>query len=305
MTSSLGLSAAESVTYILIGDLMIDITALTSGPVNYASDTPAQITVQPGGAAANTAAWLAHLGQSVHLIGALGEDSLAAIFRRSMAHSGVNLHAAQIPGAATGTCIVIVDQTGERTMFPDPGANAALAITQQVDSLFTEGAHLHLSGYTLLNPATRTVGRAALTLARERHLTCSLDLASAAPIRADRSASWEVLDQLDVLFANSEEAAALTGLADSTLALAALADVVETVIIKCGPLGALAAQGPIRCQVPALGATVVDTTGAGDAFAAGFLPAWRAGLPLIEAVSAGVREATHALCRVGAGPNTP
>ena len=121
--------------FVLIGDLMIDITAVTNGPVNYASDTRAQISVHLGGANANTATWLAYLGENVHL------------------------HATEISGAPTGTCIVILDSTGERTMLPDPGANSFLAPYQITDSLFRAGAHLHMSGYTLLNPATREVGQ--------------------------------------------------------------------------------------------------------------------------------------------------
>jgi len=288
--------------FVLIGDLMIDITAVTSGPVNYASDTRAQISVHPGGASANTASWLAHLGESVHLVGALGTDVFATMFRQSFANTGVHLHATEVTGAPTGTCIVIVDSTGERTMLPDPGANSFLTQSQIPESLFCAGSHLHLSGYTLLNPATRAVGQIALARAHAGNLTCSLDTASAAPISANPGAIGEALDQIDVLLANTDEAAALTGFSDPAQALAALAEVVDTVVIKCGPQGALAAQGNQHVKVPALPAKVVDTTGAGDAFTAGFLVSWRAGAPLTEAVMAGVREATQAISRVGAGP---
>jgi sugar/nucleoside kinase (ribokinase family) len=187
-------------------------------------------------------------------------------------------------------------------MLPDPGANSFLTPSQISDSLFRAGAHLHLSGYTLLNPATRTVGQIALARARAGNLTCSLDTASAAPISANPGAIREALGQIDVLLANTDEAAALTGFTDPAQALVALAEVVDTVVIKCGPQGALAAQGNQHVKVPALPAKVVDTTGAGDAFAAGFLVSWRAGAPLVEAVTAGVREATQAISRVGAGP---
>ena len=255
-----------SAPFVLIGDLMVDITAVTSGPVNYASDTRAKISVHPGGASANTASWLAHLGESVHLIGALGTDVFATMFRQSFENTGVHLHATEVTDAPTGTCIVIVDSTGERTMLPDPGANSFLTQSQITDSLLCAGSHLHLSGYTLLNPATRAVGKIALARARAGNLTCSLDTASAAPISANPGAIREALGQIDVLLANTDEAEALTA------------------------------------QVPALPAKVVDTTGAGDAFAAGFLVSWRAGAPLIEAVTAGVREATQAVGRVGAGP---
>ena len=288
--------------FVLIGDLMIDITAVTSGPVNYASDTRAQISVHPGGASANTATWLAHLGESVHLIGALGTDAFATMFRQSFENTGVHLHATEVTDAPTGTCIVIVDSTGERTMLPDPGANSFLTQSKISDSLFCAGSHLHLSGYTLLNPATRAVGQIALARARAGNLTCSLDTASAAPISANPGAIREALGQIDVLLANTDEAAALTGFGDPAQALAALAEVVDTVVIKCGPQGALAAQGNQHVKVPALPTKVVDTTGAGDAFTAGFLVSWRAGAPLTEAVMAGGREATQAISRVGAGP---
>ncbi|GDX32534.1 ribokinase [Actinomycetes bacterium] len=294
-----------TVPFVLVGDLMMDITAVTNEPINYASDTRAQISIQPGGGAATTAAWLAHLGEDVHLIGALGDDLFATMFREALTGLGVHLHASKIRGTATGTCIVLVDATGERTMLPDPGANQALDVDQLTDSLFTAGAHLHLSGYTLLNSATRGVGQVALTRARARQLTSSMDLASAAPIAVSRAPIWAALDQVDVLLANSHEATALTGLADTNAAMAALAEAVETVVIKCGPDGAVAAQGHLRYAVPALPAKVIDTTGAGDAFAAGFLASWCAGRELPEAVAAGVAQATRTLGRVGGGPMTP
>ena len=291
-----------SVPFVLVGDLMIDIAAVTNEPINYASDTRAQISLRPGGGAATTAAWLAHLGEDVHLIGALGDDVFATLFREAITGLGVHLHASTISGTATGTCIVLVDATGERTMLPDPGANQALDVAQLTDALFTAGAHLHLSGYTLLNSATRGVGQAALARARARKLSSSLDLASAAPIAGNRAPIWAALDQVDVLLANRDEAEALTGLADTNAALAALAEAVETVVIKCGPDGAVGAQGNLRCAVPALPAKVIDTTGAGDAFAAGFLAGWCAGRGLPEALAAGVTEATRTLSRVGGGP---
>lgn len=110
-----------TVPFVLVGDLMMDITAVTNEPINYASDTRAQISIQPGGGAATTAAWLAHLGEDVHLIGALGDDLFATMFREALTGLGVHLHASKIRGTATGTCIVLVDATGERTMLPDPG----------------------------------------------------------------------------------------------------------------------------------------------------------------------------------------
>ncbi len=316
----------------LLGDVMVDITAIVVEPINYASDTPARVSLQAGGAAANTACWLAHDGQHATLVGAIGHDAFGSLVRTHLDALQVTDLLVTVPGSATGTCVVIVDASGERTMLPDPGANAGLTPRDLPASAFRSGDHLHLSGYTLLHPATRAAGMDALRRAREAGMTTSLDPASAAPLAQDPTVLDPAMTLIDVLIANEAEAEVLTGFADPHLALAALADRVPTVVVKLGSQGSIARRrGALVTETqmtttlgaatlgsaPTLGARVdaaesasaravdaeiIDTTGAGDAFAAGFLPPWVAHRPLHDCLNAAARSAARAVARVGAGP---
>jgi sugar/nucleoside kinase (ribokinase family) len=292
------------VPFVLLGDVMVDITAIVSQPMNHASDTPAHITLQAGGSAANTARWLAHDHQVVTLIAAVGVDDFGALVEASLTADGVLPALQRIPGTGTGACIVLVDAAGERTMLPDSGANSALQDSLIVQALFQSDGHFHLSGYTLLNPNTREAGLRTLARAQAAGMTTSLDPASAAPLARDPTALDAALSLVDLLLANEAEAAVLTRLSDPTQGLAALAARVATVVIKRGPLGAIAQRGLETASVEAVPAAVIDTTGAGDAFAAGFLVPWTSGLPLARALALAAASASRAISRVGAGPRS-
>ena len=288
--------------FFLLGDVMVDVTAIVGEPLNYASDTPAKVTFQPGGAAVNTACWLANDGAGATLIGAIGDDPFANIVTENLASFNVNSALTTIKGSTTGTCIIIVDERGERTMLPDPGANAGLAVEDLPTSSFRAGDHLHLSGYTLMNASTRAVGMSALHQAREAGMTTSLDPASAAPLSHDPAMLDAALLTIDLLIANEAEASVLTGIIDPRLALASLAGRVPTVAVKRGHLGSIAQRARVQRETDAITVTVVDTTGAGDAFAAGFLPPWILGRDLAECLGQASISAARAVARVGAGP---
>lgn len=285
---------------ILVGDVMMDVTAVIDSDIAYASDTPARVTLQPGGVAANTAAWMATAGHAATLVGCVGSDEFGRSIRQQLVDLGVDVHL-QESDRPTGTCVVIVDRRRERTMFPDSGANAALSAGDVAD-LITAESHLHVSGYTLLNPATRQVGLDVLAHAGAVGASRSLDPASAAPLRAHLAMFQDLLPQLDLLLANEAEAAVLAGVDDPHDALEILSNSVPTVVVKVGARGVLARDSGVTVSEPALRHDVVDTTGAGDAFAAGFLPAWLSGEPLLAAVERGQRVAGAAIGRVGASP---
>lgn len=286
---------------ILVGDVMMDVTAIIDSDIAYASDTPAHVTLQPGGVAANTAAWMATDGSPVTIVGCIGEDAFGASIARELTALGVDVHLQTAPGERTGTCVVIVDRRRERTMFPDAGANAGLQ-AEAVRALFAPECHVHLSGYTLLNPATRAVGLAILDLATDVGASLSLDPASAAPIQAQLGFMRDLLPRFDLLLANEDESAVLSSCEDPHAALEVLTEIVPTVVIKLGSRGVLARSTGMTVAQPALRHDVVDTTGAGDAFTAGFLPAWLRGTTLAEAVTHGQRLASGAVGRVGASP---
>lgn len=285
---------------IVVGDVMMDVTAVIDSDIAYASDTPARVTLQPGGVAANTTAWMALDGKPVTVVGCVGADAFGRSIRQQLTDLGVDVRL-QESGRPTGTCVVIVDRRRERTMFPDSGANADLDLTA-VDELIVPGVHVHLSGYTLLNPATRAVGLEVLARAEAVGASRSLDPASAAPMHAQLDLFRSLLPRIDLLLANEDEAGVLSGTDDPHLALDALSSTVPCVVVKVGSRGVLARDSAGTVTAPALRHDVVDTTGAGDAFTAGFLPAWLAGAPLPLAVEEGQRLAGTAVGRVGASP---
>lgn len=289
-------------SFLVLGDVMVDVTAILSEPMNEGSDTAARITLQPGGSAANTARWLAWAGQTTSLLGCIGDDPLGAVASSALIRDGVRPLLAVRPSSTTGTCIVLVGPTGERTMLPDAGANDLFDECDLPVAAFAGGDHLHVSGYILLRSKSRPAGLAAIRRARAAGMTVSLDASSAAPIKARPDAFDAVYPMLDLLLANADEAFALTGSGDPHGAAAALADRTPAVVVKLGSDGALCAQaGGTSCS-PAIDTTVVDTTGAGDAFAAGLLASWTAGASLQQALESGNEVAARAVGRVGAGP---
>lgn len=288
--------------FILLGDVMVDVTAQVDRPLAQASDTPAHISMHAGGAAANTAAWLAHLGHRATLLGAVGADPFADLVRGHLSGLGVRCELQAYSSAATGIVIAIVDPSSERTMLPDPGANSLFRAADVDDSLISSGTHFHLSGYTLLNPQTRDQGLDLLRRAHAAGLTTSLDPASVAPLQAHPRAFDQAWDRIDIVLANAPEALELTGTSDPEQACAALAERVRCAVVKLGPAGAIAAMAGETANAPALPVRALDSTGAGDAFAAGFLPAWLGGLGLAQALALGCEVAGTVVSRVGAEP---
>jgi sugar/nucleoside kinase (ribokinase family) len=203
------------------------------------------------------------------------------------------------PRRPTGTCIVLVHPGGERTMVPDPGANDALAVADLPD-----GAHLHLTGYTFLREGSRAAGLAALALARERGIPVSVDPSSAAPLAAVGARAFlEWVAGAHVLLPNADEAQALTGEADPVRAARELARRAGgEVVVTLGAGGALWTDGDDVVRAAAQPARAVDSTGAGDAFAAGLLAARLRGGTPAAALAAGCALAARAVAVPGARP---
>ncbi|HEY6762843.1 MAG TPA: PfkB family carbohydrate kinase [Baekduia sp.] len=295
-------------TVVAVGDLMVDVVAAAAGPLAHASDTDARVRWTGGGAAANVAAWLADQHVGVALVARAGDDVAGRGAVAQLREAGVDVHVALDGDRATGTCVVVIGADGERTMLPDRGANLALAPDDLPAQLFGAGDHLHLSGYVLLHDGPRAAGLCALDHAREAGMTISIDPASAAPLRAagvDRVLAW--IAGAGTLLPNLDEARALTGRDDpeeAARALVAAADAGE-VVVTLGAGGALWTDGTdvVRVPAPALGTGgVVDTTGAGDAFAAGRIAARRAGRGPEDALRAGCALGATAVGRAGARP---
>ena len=296
-------SGAQTLSVVVVGDVMVDVLAMMSAPLAHGSDTPSQISTGGGGSAANVAAWLAAEGVPTTYVGRVGDDPLGREAVAALETVGVDVRA-RVSDRPTGSCLVLVEPDGQRSMLPDAGANATLAASDLPVEVFRPGAHLHLSGYPLLHPEAREAGLAAVDLARGVGMTISIDPSSAALLEAAGPGNF--LDWTlgaDLLLANSDEARVLSGQEPAREAAAALATVYREVVVKLGAQGALWHGGFIAASAPAeRGVDVLDTTGAGDAFAAGFLTSWLLHPEPESALAAGNRLAAVAVSRLGARP---
>jgi ribokinase len=295
-------------TTLVVGDIVTDILALHEAPLAADSDTAARIRMAGGGSAANTAAWLASALSPVALVGVVGEDEAGAARIAELTAAGVACECVRRAAeAATGSVVVLSDGT-DRTMRTDRAANGLLEAVDVDAALAAVDSpdHVHVSGYVLFDEASAPAGAHALTAARGRAITTSVDAASSAPLAAlGAEAFFSLVGRTDVLFANEDEARVLTGLSASPDKLAvALLPHATTVVVKCGPEGAVwaGADGSVLSAPASPASTVVDQTGAGDAFAAGYLATWRTGGSPAECLAAGARLGALAVTRFGGRP---
>jgi len=292
-----------------LGDVMVDIVATLSSDIRPGTDTPSTNSISGGGAAANTAAWLGVSGARSVMIGCVGSDALGSTAIAELQHSNVRTEIARSKQVPTGTVIALVHPDGERTMFPDAGANLELDsdhVVSVLDTLSAEAParHLHVSGYTLMREPTRAVAQLGISRARERGFTVSIDAASVGPmLDVGLDTVRTLFAGFDVLFANADEALALAGTAEVIDAAQWLTRLAPHVVVKRGASGAMwaDANGNLRHYSP-LAVEVVDTLGAGDAFAAGALPAWKSGLLADDVLAAGAVVAAQCVTRAGARP---
>jgi ribokinase len=289
---------------VALGDVMVDVVCRLDGPIAPGSDAPARIEFGYGGSAANVAAWLAALGARPALVGRIGADERGRAAEAELRAAGVDSHLAVDDERPTGTCVVLVGPEGERSMIPDPAANDALADSDLPSELLTAAAHLHVAGYSLLRDGSRPAARTAIARALGSGMSVSVDPSSAALLSP---AFLDELGGVELLFPNAEEAAALSGEPEAERAAAVLAQRLPEVVVTLGAAGALWSGGGSVYRVEALppadaGGPVLDTTGAGDAFAAGFLAARLEGAEPEAALSAGCRLAARAVRTPGARP---
>ncbi len=262
----------------MLGDLIVDIAAQLGRPVAAGSDTPGVIRFRQGGSAANTARRLARLGVRTTFIGAVGRDRWAGPLADALRRDGVRVRVARVAGR-TARLVALVAPDGERSFVTDRAAADGLTAAA-VRPAWLRGADvLHVPAYSLLaGPVVEAVER-AVALARGEGARLSIDLASAAPLLAVGPATMgRRIAGLapDLLFGNLDEVAAMTGSRDGV----ALLELAPLVVVKAGPTGCrlLTRDEPgrpgSRLTFPVRVRPAADTTGAGDAFDAGFLAVW-------------------------------
>jgi len=235
---------------------------------------PSPPTLAPGGSAGNTLFALARMGASASFLGKTGNCSHGGFYRErfdQLGGDGTRFKVGKIPN---GRCLSLVTPDGERTMRTDLGAAMTLAPHEITAADFEGCKHAHIEGYLLFN---EVLMRHVLQCAKEAGCSISLDLASFEVVNATRNVLPEILrSYVDIVFANEEEGGAFTGLTDDYAAMARqLVEYCEIAVVKVGAHGSYVAHnGEVTKVEPMHAARVIDTTGAGDLWAAGFLYGW-------------------------------
>lgn len=271
-----------------LGDVMLDVIVRLEEPLARGDDVRARTRTGAGGQAANVAAWAAALGGQARCIAKRGDDAAGALVASELSSHGVELAGPLGPGA-TGVVVSLVEN-GERSMASDRGVAPDFE-PDELDTAWLDCDVLHLSGYALLREPIAATALLAAKLARDRGARVSVDVAAWTEIRAFGPVRFrELLDVVgpDVLFATEAEWEMLGGAYLTA----------PTGVIKRGARGCVVATEEARLEFAAVPADVVDTTGAGDALAAGFL----LGGSLEEAARRGLEAAARCVAKVGSLP---
>ena len=259
-----------------------------------------------GGSAGNTAAGLAALGIRAGFIGQVADDQLGTIYRHDIRSLGVEFHTpARGDVGATARCLVLVTPDAQRTM------NTFLGAAQQLDSRDIDAGHvadagiLYLEGYLWDPPAPRAAMEAAIDAARGAGRKVAFTLSDTFCVDRHKADFWRLIEdgRIDILFANEAELAAMTGEAGVDAGLRALGAKVPMLVVTRSEQGAVAVAGEDYAAVPAEPIErLVDTTGAGDLFAAGFLAGQARGLGLEPSLRLGAIAAAEVIQHYGARP---
>ena len=292
---------ATELDVLVIGDVITD-TIVRAGTERVDdADTPASITRSPGGQGANQAAWLAVAGARTALIARVGADD-AAGHRDHLASLGVEAILREDAALPTGEIVVIVEATSSvRHMYTQRGAAAALEPSDIDPAHIGRSRWVHVSGYMLGGAGGAEVMAHIMEVAGRSGTPVSLDPASITEIDRLGAATF-VRPGLAAIFPNAAELVALTGVVDVESAVRALGRSVPIVVASLGAAGAMAFERTTGelVHLPAATERVVDTTGAGDALAAGFLAGHVSGSSLRDALQEGLDLAADAVARVGA-----
>ena len=284
-----------------IGDLALDVIAQLKESINYGNDTASRISTHPGGQAANVSTWITRTNSKAQLVARVGNDPVGFALISDLDKYGVEHMNLMRSGRPTGVVVILVDSNGERTMFPDNGANADLEVTDLPPLDGVDGAYL--SGYALLDFRSRDSVIAMIKKINAAGVPIFFDPTTTGAMKIvsrEEVLSWVSL--MDAILLNAEEALYLGGSSDIVEAEENLKKYTPLVVIKLGSRGARAVFHDESAKVPAVTTNVVDTTGAGDSFAAGFIPMWLETRDLEKALSAGTSLAAKCVATVGARP---
>ncbi len=308
-----------------IGDAIVDVIAtaddtflreagLTKGSMRLIDAAEAkrlygrmgQARETSGGSAANTMAGLAVLGGRAGFVGQVAKDQLGEIFAHDIRALGVEYRTPPREGdVPTGRCLILVTPDGQRTMNTFPGASHHLSGQALDEQQIRSAAILYLEAYLWVPDGPRSAMEQAISIAHSAGRKVAFTLSDIACIAKRRNSFLQLTEAraIDMLFANEAEIMALAGESNFDAAVASFAERIPLLIITCSEKGAIAIENGRRVFVPAAPVEkVVDTTGAGDLFAAGFLAGQARGRSVEASLRMGALAAAEVISHFGARP---
>jgi len=261
-----------------------------------------------GGSVANSCVVARALGARVAYLGKVADDEAGAHFRRDLEAIGISFSSEPFAGAAaeglaTARCIILVTPDGQRTMHTYLGACTRFGPADVLPGLVRAAAVTYLEGYLFDPPAAQDAFRLAAGLAHEAGREVALSLSDPFCVGRHRSAFRQLLQGgTDILFANQDEVMSLYETGDFEQAAAQAGSEVALAVLTRSEQGSVILQRGVRTDVPAEPTRVVDSTGAGDAYAAGFLAGYTRGLPMAECGRIGAIAASEVISHFGARP---
>ena len=306
-----------------IGNAIVDLLSLTDdaflsrhnmpkgGMTLIDADTASRLTTAmsggqtaSGGSVANTCAVASALGARVAFLGKVAGDALGKAFRRDISALGVHYPTAPLEaGAPTARCLIFVTPDGQRTMNTYLGAGVEFSLHDLDETIIATSAITYFEGYLFDPPAAQAAFIEAARMARAAGRKTALSLSDPFCVDRHRDSFRRLIAQgIDILFANEAEICSLYERNDFADAAADASAGVKLAILTQSEAGSLIVEGNKQTHIPASPTRVVDTTGAGDAYAAGFLTAYAQGKSILEAGHLGAKAAALAISQIGARP---
>lgn len=298
-----------------LGDCMLDLSLQVEGTAWRRKHSFAQAQVSPGGSAANFAVWAARLGAKVGLLARVGDDILGRVLLQDLQQEGV-VSGVVVGKETTGLAVALMEQgdgpaaVGASHHLPTPvqptmcvarGATSGLSVDDLDWTLLDRARLLHVTAYSFFAETTSRAALAAMDFVRKRGGLISLDPSLAGYLRGvGPEAFFALVDGADILFPNLDEGRVLSGEQEPERVLHKLLRRFPLVALKMGAAGAMAGTGGQTVQHPGFSVPVVDTMGAGDAFAAAFVASWLAHYDLAAALEEGNRIAAGVVQAAGA-----
>ncbi len=296
-----------------IGDLNADITITADDRIASGSDTPGRVVLAGGGSAANVAAGAVaasdtmgnEMGDTVtaRFVGVVGDDVIGTFLVDELSGHGVDVRTVVRPATGSRSIAALVDVSGDRSMVSDLSTATVLRLADVDNGWFKGVDWLHLTAYSWFPAGGPEVFGALVAAATERSIPWSVDPSSAQMLGSTRpiADALSAMNGASVMFPSHDEAAVLTGTEDPADAALQLLEVAETVLVTCGADGVVVARrGRDVFRAAAHDVEVVNTLGAGDAFAAGFIAARLGGRDDEASTDAGLVAAARAVTRATA-----